>query len=485
MKVKMMSTTILIISILVFSIVLSGCITTLYEVDLANQRRVNLEFDLEMLRPETPVVMPDPLTLNEAVSIGLENNLDIRISRVMADIATDDALVEKLKMLPQANFSSRVSQSSATSASDEDTLRRTASLALTWNVLDFGLSYIRARQSAISKEIRRMERLRQAQILTLDIASAYWKAVLAEQSLKKIRKIEHEINKYKTKAELMVSQRRLDPIASKAIEKKIVELAVTASNLQAEISGAKIDLCELMGVDPMTEFTPARESFKNYVKKMPAPDSLDPRKLEMISLNNRPEFYSADLDIQIQQDEARAALLSMFPGISFDLTTYYDANSYYKNNFWITNGAGLTARLLSWPSQYVNWVNQIRTTDMVRLQRLLLTSGVIVQAHLALHEYAVRLRQFELYDDSFEIAEDLLTMSRERHELGLLSSWALTQRMLEEVVARLARDRRIIDLVNAYNTLLVTLGLDYSNWGEPLPDMDEESVPEDINYKDT
>jgi len=90
----------------------------------------------------------------------------------------------------------------------------------------------------------------------------------------------------------------------------------------------------------------------------------------------------------------------------------------------------------------------------------------------------VKEQQFRLYDDSYAIAEDLLTMSRERHELGLLSDWSLTQRMLEDVVARLARDRRIIALFNSYNTLLVTVGLDYGQWEDNLLEM-EADMPAD------
>lgn len=461
----------------------SGCIKTLYDVNVTEQRQTNLTEDLAILQPKARVVLPDPLSLDEAIRIGIQNNLDIRISKLMAEIADDTALSDKLKLLPNLDFSSRFSQSSVDSATDEDKIRKKASLTLTWNVLDFGLSYIRARQSAMNTEVRRMDRMRQAQVLASDISTAYWKAVLAGQSLQKIKKIQVEVREYKRKAELLVSEKRLDPIASKAIEKKIVELAITASDLQSEISGAKIELCRLMGVNPMTPFTLKKESFRDYTKKMPDPDTLNPRHLEAISLHNRPEFFAADFDLQIQQDEARAALLSMFPGIEFDVSTQYDSNSYYKNHFWMTWGAGITSSLLSIPSKYVNWKSQKKNTDLVKLQRLLLTAGVIVQAHVALHDYKVKIEQFKLYNDSFLIAEDLLKMSRERHNLGLLSSWALTQRMLEEVVARLSRDHRIINLFNAYNTLLLTLGLDRSRWGESLPDVDENEVPGTIDLK--
>jgi hypothetical protein len=239
-----------------------------------------------------------------------------------------------------------------------------------------------------------------------------------------------------------------------------------------------------MGLNPGTPLNLAREDFRTFIKKMPMPETLEPQKLEMISLNNRPEFFSSDFEVRVQQEEARAVLISMFPGIQFSSSNYYNANSSYENNIWTVWGATISSSLLSLPSKYAEWRGQKKSIEMVKLQRLLLTAGVIVQAHMSLHDYTIRRRQFDLYDDSFAIAEDLLHMSRERHELGLLSSWAMTQRMLEDVVARLERDRRIVEVINAYNTLLATMGLDYDRWADPISDIDENALPQDIETKD-
>jgi outer membrane protein TolC len=466
-------------------VMLNGCTTTLYQNwDMAEQRRTNLAEDLSLLHPQSPVDVPDPLTVDTAIRIGLQNNLDMRISKVVAEITDENTVAEKLKRLPALNFNATLSQSSHSSDPDVDKLQKSGSLSLTWNILDFGLSYIRSWQAAMQSEIRRMERLRQAQTLARDISTAYWKAVLAEQSLEQIRTLETEVKDYKTKAEILVSQKRLDPIASKAIEKKIVELAITAANLRAEISNGKIELCRLMGLSPGTLLNLAREDFRTFIEKMPMPETLEPQKLEMISLNNRPEFFSSDFEVRVQQEEARAVLVSMFPGIQFSSSNYYNANSNYENNIWTVWGATISSSLLSLPSKYAEWQGQKKSIEMVKLQRVMLTAGVIVQAHMSLHDYTVKRRQFNLYDDSFAIAEDLLRMSRERHELGLLSNWALTQRMLEEVVARLERDRRIVEVINAYNTLLVTMGLNYDRWTESISEIDENALPEDIETID-
>ncbi len=300
----------------------------------------------------------------------------------------------------------------------EERTRKVVNLSLSWNVLDFGLSFIRARQAAMDKEIKRMERLRQAQNLAMDIAASYRKSVMAEQELEYIAKIEADVKIYKEKAKEMVAQNRLDPISAKNIEKKMADLAITAASLQADISNARIELCRLMGLNPMTEFRLAHESSEVYLKKMPESEEIKPEHLEITALNNRPEFFAADIQMRIQKDEARAALVSMFPGIRFDISHHYDDNKYLVNNYWSSVGLGVVENLLSLPSRYASWKYQERTESLVKAQRLMLTAGVIVQVHMALHDFIEKEKRFRLYNDSYVISEDLLTMSRERMSLA-------------------------------------------------------------------
>ncbi len=96
---------------IIILMLLSGC-TSQYQMNLAAQRRLNLTDDLASLNSQKPVELPDPLTLDNAVRIGLENNLEIRISKIMAELADDKALSEKLKILPQLSFSGDISRRS-------------------------------------------------------------------------------------------------------------------------------------------------------------------------------------------------------------------------------------------------------------------------------------------------------------------------------------------------------------------------------------
>ncbi|MEE4356356.1 MAG: TolC family protein [Desulfococcaceae bacterium] len=497
MMKKMMRDAVLVLGCLVF---LGGC-ANMYQVDLENQRQANLSEDLELLQARENMSFPDPLTLSDVIRIGLENNLDMRISKIMGEISDDSSLAERLKMLPRLDVNGHLSENSEYSQKwyvdaegnkilgntvSEDKTKKTVDVSLSWNILDFGLSYLRARQAAVSTEIQKMEQLRQAQKLALDISAAFWKTVLAEKELDHIRQIEGEVSQYKDKADEMVGQRRLDPIAAKNIEKQMVELSIAANQLQADISGTRIELCKLMGLPPATRFTLSRaESFQAYLDTLPASEDIEPKKIEEIALKNRPELFSADLQEKIQQDEARAVLVSMFPGISFNASWFYDDDQYLVNSDWTNVGVSLAANLLSLPSKYMEWKAKDKSITMVKVQRLMLTAGIITQVHMALHDYRIKEKKFSLYDRSYKITEDLLSMSKERRNAGSLSDTAITQRLLESMVTKLERNRNLVDLLNSYNMLLVTLGLDHGRWREPLTTAEAVPVQDPAQDKDT
>ncbi|MGE0083688.1 MAG: TolC family protein [Desulfococcaceae bacterium] len=464
--------------------VFGGC-ASLYQVDMEKQRQANLKEDLDLLQIRKTMSFPGPLTLSEIVRVGLENNLDMRISKIMGEIAEDTSLAEKLKMLPRLDINGNYSRNSEYSRKwyvdpdtgarilgntiSEEKTKKTIDVSLSWNILDFGLSYIRARQAAVGVEIQRMERLRQAQKLALDISSAFWKTFLAEDELEHIRKIEAEVGIYKEKADEMVGEKRLDPITAKNIEKQMVDLSIAANRLQADISGTRIALCELMGVPPTTPFSLSRaESFQTHLDSLPKSEDIVPDRLEEIALSNRPELYSADMQEKIQQDEARAVIVSMFPGISFNASYFYDDDKYLVNSDWTNVGVHFAASLLALPSKYAEWKAKDKAITMVKVQRLMLTAGIVAQVHMALHDYQIKEKQFRLHDRSYSITDDLLNMSRERQKAGSLADTAITQRLLESMVTKLERNRTLVDMLNSYNMLLVTLGLDHGRWREPL-----------------
>lgn len=143
----------------VLALALAACTVTPTPVT-DGERQARVSADLAQLsRPAEPVTAP--ITLDEALRRAVTHNLDQRVKLMETAVAQGQLDVVRWDMLPQlsaqAGYRSRSNDAGSFSknlstgvenpdviTSAEDRTRRTAGLALSWNVLDFGLSYARA-----------------------------------------------------------------------------------------------------------------------------------------------------------------------------------------------------------------------------------------------------------------------------------------------------------------------------------------------------
>ncbi len=140
-----------------------------------------------------------PIDLYEAMARALKYNLDARVELMHKMLAQTQLDLSHYAMLPRLaanagfdgrnNFSGGVGQSLVTGAQNLTPFTSSeknifsADLSLSWNVLDFGLSYIRAKQAADDVLIAEEERRRVANRVMQDVRRTYWRAVSAERIL--------------------------------------------------------------------------------------------------------------------------------------------------------------------------------------------------------------------------------------------------------------------------------------------------------------
>ncbi len=154
----------------------------------------------------------EPITgaidLYEAMARALKYNLDHQVEAMNAALRMRELDLSHFNLLPSVVASSGYaarnrynatssyniltqSQNFGASTSQEKKLT-TADIAFSWNILDFGLSYVRARQAGdkvlLSYETRRKVMHRVVE----DVRTAYWRAVSGERLLKKLHALELE-----------------------------------------------------------------------------------------------------------------------------------------------------------------------------------------------------------------------------------------------------------------------------------------------------
>ena len=146
-----------------------------------------------------------PVSLYESIARALKYNLDYHLEYAEKILAETQLDVARYEMLPQLvaragydgrdNFSGASSRSLLTgeqslqssTSSDRDVF--TSDLILSWNVLDFGLSYVRAKQAADQIFVAEQEKRKVINRIVQDVRTAYWRAVTNDRLIERIKEL--------------------------------------------------------------------------------------------------------------------------------------------------------------------------------------------------------------------------------------------------------------------------------------------------------
>ena len=462
---------------------LAGCIgtltltacTTTQKLDLPAARQSNMQQDIELWKRSQQPIPDLGLTLQAAIDMGLTNNLALRAAEFERAMFDDNELAAKLEMLPDLTLSAQrfrrnnqprqdfindadnqVTQSNVRSAFRTGTQSQ---LELTWSVLDFGLSYVRSRQAGYEKLAQETRTARQAQLLALDITDAFWRSALAEDALDYLRTAEAELSARKTDMQGALDAGLADPLGVTMTSSRLVDVEIAIRDLQAAVSSARINLARLLGLPMQQEFRLIREPIRPILSHLPRLPQLNSEAMLRYALLNRPELYESDLNELIREDDVRAALLSVFPDLTFGFGYFYDDNRLLRNNHWNRASASISWNLLNIPATLASKKGRENAVEMTRFQRLQTTAGVIAQVHLALLDYAAKTDRFLLRDEASGLADDIERIRRANFAAGENNVLQVSESQLTAVNSRMQLDQAVVELLVSYSRLQSTLGM--------------------------
>ncbi|MCA9480803.1 MAG: TolC family protein, partial [Nitrospira sp.] len=140
-----------------------------------------------------------PITLYEAMARALKYNLETRVEVLKEMVEHRQLDLAHYDLLPKvvadaayngrsnyAGSQSRSLLSGRTSLEPSTSSDRnvfTTNLTLSWDMLDFGLSYVRAEQAANDVLVAEEDKRRVANRVIQDVRASFWKAVSAERVL--------------------------------------------------------------------------------------------------------------------------------------------------------------------------------------------------------------------------------------------------------------------------------------------------------------
>ena len=421
-------------------------------------------------------INPAPITgridLYEAMTRALKYNLDRRVKTAEIALSRADLRLSHHSLLPEitanAGYSGRnnylassslnldtYTQNFGASTSSEKRLR-TADITFSWNILDFGLSYIRARQASdkllISRELER----KAVQNLLEEVRSAYWRAVSYEHLVGQLKQLDRRTLQAISESRALSRSGVTDRLAALNSERELLEIRNTISELEADNLVAKAELAALMSLPPGTPFELADAAQPAIPEELPY--SLD--EMLLLALRDRPEVRENLYQQRINMRESHAALIEILPGLEVFASGNWDSNAFLLNNNWVGWGTAVSWSLVKafrYPAKKRVVKSQAQVLD-ARANALAMT--IMTQVHLSQIRFEFSHREFDNAREFRSVQKRILRQVQKEAQASIASKLTLLREELNMLVANARYDIAYADLQGAYGQVFTSIGRD-------------------------
>jgi len=426
-----------------------------------------------------------PLSVSDAIARALRYNLDKRSKMMEEALALGQTDVDRWEMLPKlavvAGYDER-SQPAATRSRDlytqttgadthptysSDRFLKTADLTMSWNVLDFGLTYYTAKSNADRALVAQERRRKAVHNLISEVRFAFWRAAAYQTLAGDVERTVAEARDALARAELVERENLRAPAEALRYQKSLLETMRQLTAVQQELSTARIELAALINLPPGTPLVLA------VPDQMTVPDwSVPLDRMEEIAFLNNPDLHEQGYLSRIAVDDTRKAIIKLLPGVTFSGGLNFDSNSFAAYHQWYDAGAKLSWNLMNLVSgpDAISYAES--NEEVTKARRLALRMAVLAQVHIS-------ERQFRNASSQYQQSDKLWTVDRRLAELADAKAANDAAGILERVAghasaiaSQLRRFQTYAQVEQAYARMQATLGDDL------LP---EQTTAADIN----
>ncbi|WP_181847769.1 TolC family protein [Thalassospira profundimaris] len=448
---------------------LSGCAVKMEPISDADIAAA-AQHDMEMIRASVPPITK-PLTLSDAIARALKYNLSNRVKIMESALATKNFDLAKLDMMPlfkaDGGYTARTGKNATNSRDYRTDVESTSysysddpqhwdgNLRFSFNILDFGISYLQAKQEADRAVIALHARTKSMARLIQEVRTSFWRVVLLERIAPQVDDLLARADQAMKDLETARKEGLRPPLAVLEDKRALIEIIQQLETMQQSIGAARIDLASLINAPSGTPFKlKAAGDFPSLPRNKPDFD-----KLELYALVHSSDYTDEIYNLRIARNESRKAIARLFPSLEGFGSFNADTNHFLADPSWYEAGARVSWNLFNvLRLDDVNETNDARR-NMTVARRLAANMAVITSVHVSWQEYAdsnARLDQAKRIDDldkeisrltDQSVATDAATgMERIRSEI----------RALRSAVARVLA---YSDAQDAYGRFLFSLGL--------------------------
>ncbi len=448
----------------------AGCTVLPIPLDRAERDKLGSDARESLFVGQEPIA--GPLTLSEAIARAIKYQAEYRV-RLMEEAASLGQLdVAQFDLLPKlavnAGYSTRsndsfgfgFSQSGTIAANPSASSERshtTGSIGFTWSVLDFGLSYFRAKQLADQKLIAEERRRKALQILVQDLRFSWWRAAAAQRLLPMIDALYEEIDHTVAKTRIIEDRKLLPPLQTASLRRALLDLAQQISLRRQDLAQAQIEFAAMVGAPPGSEVRVA-ESERPKVDTLDLTSNMD--DLEAFALRNRPELAEEGYKARISDSEARKGLLALLPNLNLSLDRNFDTNRFLVNNTW--NSAGLSVamnlvKVFSLPAVRSSAEAQKKLDETRRLAAAI---AIMTQTRVAAVRFGLLSHEYSVWQEATGDDERIVNFLASSAQVGIDTELELIRARTRLLVSTINRELVYANLEAALGRLYASTGID-------------------------
>ena len=455
---------------LAWTLLAAGCAVTsepLHPSEIAERVRGDRE---RMYVDQEPVRAP--LTLEEAAARAIKYNLDYRLQLMESALQQGVLDVSQFDMLPRLTASAGYVARDNELYSQYQTLgepydpnlpysrstesgRRLAGAELSWNLLDFGVSYYRARAQADQVRIAQERKRKVIQNVMQDVRTAYWRALGAQRLSQRLDDLLARTGTALERAREIERQGLLPVPQALAYQRALLDTLTQLQTRRQDLELSRSELAALMNLPPGTEY-----SLSDLLEGELPPPPASVAELEDVALNGRPELREEDYRKRVSATEIRRALASTLPAISFDVGANYDSNKFLLNNAWVESGIRVSLnlfRLAAIPAIKRHGDVQEQVDETRRMAQAM---AILTQVRVATLRYGLARSEYDTFAQSAGVDDRLAGYARASASSRVESELEVIRSEARALLSEYQRHIAYANAQAAWGRLYNSLGLD-------------------------
>jgi len=390
------------------------------------------------------------LTLEDAVTLGLQNNFDIRIARNQQKIAENNTGKGLAGFLPKVDLNGTISQVDnkqeldlpvVTSNNDINSLN--AEVVLNWTLFDGFKMFVNNSTFKSQAELGKMQARDQIENIIVQISQAYFNLSQQDQ-LYRVALETKQISA--TRLEREKVRNEIGGASSTDLYNAQVSYNNDQSSLltrELTLSTAREQLNILLGRDPETAYTVTDE--------IEIPELVyDYEEIKRIALERNSSLEAARLNREIAEKKVKSAYAPFLPKVSLfarygyaDQTRRSDIGDYPGMDIGTTNkdatiGLNLSYNIFNGSSDKIDLQNARITANNQNLAQRDAQNKLVGSVKEIFDTYRQQLQIVQLEEANISAAQRNMEIQQELHELGAAGSLEFRDAQVRFAAARTA-----------------------------------------------